>query len=405
MNALRCINEQLSLPLRAVHVNHGLQAQAPRWEAHCHQFAAAQNVPLTCVTVAIDPADPRGLEAAAREARYGALAGQLRTGEWLLTAHHADDQLETVLLQLMRGAGVAGLAGIAADMAFAKGRLVRPLLGFTRKALADWGRAQQLISIDDPSNANTHYDRNFLRHHVIPTLTSRWPSAALTGVRSAAHAGAATRLQATLAASDLAPLATPRDTLPVQALLALGEERAANVFRYWLGKKGLAMPSARQLGALFQQAKTASASRVPRLRWANVEARVWRGNIYAFAARGPRPALPLRWYGQPLEPGHGVGVLQTIEALGGLDPAIFRDGIVPRWRKGGERIQTQASRPVHRVKGLLREAGVPPWERDWIPFFWHGNDLVAVGERWTATSHTVSPTQKGLAICRVRGQG
>jgi tRNA(Ile)-lysidine synthase len=174
--------------LRAIHVHHGLHPNADRWARHCGKLAKQLGVRLETVRVKVRPAAGDSLEAAAREARYAALAARLKPGEVLLTAHHQDDQLETVFLQLLRGAGIAGLAAMPEVAPFAQGQLIRPLLTLSRAQLEAWARDETLEWIEDDTNANERFDRNFLRRSVLPLIRSRWPGAAGAVSRTARHA-------------------------------------------------------------------------------------------------------------------------------------------------------------------------------------------------------------------------
>ena len=188
--------------LRAVHINHGLQSGADAWARHCEQFCSDLGVSLRVRQVVITRDAGRGVEAAARDARYAAFRAEIQPGEWLLTAHHEDDQFETLLLHLLRGSGVSGLSGIPSGSDFAAGRLCRPLLGVSRASIEAYAQAQGLRWIDDPMNADIALDRNYLRAQVIPAMQLRWPAAARAAGRSARLAGEAADLLEELAHID-----------------------------------------------------------------------------------------------------------------------------------------------------------------------------------------------------------
>src|SRR4029077_5601171 len=187
-----------------VHIDHRLHPHSRRWSAHCRRLARSLAVPLEVLSARIARAPGESVEAAARTARYRLLARSLEEGEALLTAHHEDDQLETVLLQLLRGAGLAGMAAMPARAAFARGALVRPLLSWSRAELTAWVRSQGLEWIEDPSNAELRHDRNYLRTRVLPLIRERWPAAAATVARAARHAAEAQRLLEALGGADAA---------------------------------------------------------------------------------------------------------------------------------------------------------------------------------------------------------
>ena len=219
---------RLELParVRAVHVDHGLHPQSAAWSAHCASTAAALGAEFVAARVAVDLTAGQGLEAAARDARYRVLGELLAPGEWLLTAHHGDDQLETLLLRLLRGTGVRGLRGIIAFGPFAGGSLGRPLLGFTREQLRAQALAWKLAWLEDPSNQEPRHDRNYLRLHVLPALLARWPSAVQHAERLAEQMSEAEQLLDAVAAEDARALAAPWH-VPRAALAALAAGAAA----------------------------------------------------------------------------------------------------------------------------------------------------------------------------------
>lgn len=192
-----------SAQLRAIHIHHGLQIVADEWVEHCAEQTCALNVPLEIKYVDAKAAKGKSPEASAREARYAALAEMMTEGEVLLTAHNQNDQAETVFLQLLRGAGVKGLAAMPAQTEFNSGILYRPLLNISRAEIAEYAVEQQLSWVEDPSNDNTHYDRNFLRQKIMPLLAERWPSFAQTVARSAQHCAEASALIEEVAEQDL----------------------------------------------------------------------------------------------------------------------------------------------------------------------------------------------------------
>jgi tRNA(Ile)-lysidine synthase len=384
LHALVAIADELPAPVRAVHINHQLQPQAEDWERHCRRFAAAAGIDYQSAAVTVSPV-AAGLEAAARSARYRALKTLLHEGEWLLTAHHADDQLETVLLQLLRGGGPAGIAGMPDAGPFGTGWHVRPLLGFARTELDAYAALAGLAYLDDPSNTDRRHDRNFLRHEVVTRLKERWPAAAMTVSRAARHAAQASELLADLAALDLERIApVSAETLPVASLLALGRARAANLLRYWLAQRGLPLPDTRRLDELLAQLQTAADDKAPCAAWAGAEVHCWRGRLYAFVPLDA-PAPTAHWNGaDPLRLGSGPGELHAVRGPGGIKADILARGVQVRFRAGGERIRP-AGHPHHReLKNLLQEAGVVPWMRARIPLLWSGEVLAAVGDLWIA---------------------
>ncbi|HET7308124.1 MAG TPA: tRNA lysidine(34) synthetase TilS [Gammaproteobacteria bacterium] len=399
LHALATLRGRLPAPLRAMHINHGLHADAAAWERHCQAFAVALHSDYISRTVVIDSADSRGLEAAARAARYAALGPELRPGEWLLTAHHADDQLETVLLQLLRGGGPAGIAAMPARAPFGAGFLVRPLLEFDRQTLAAYAEANVLNCVDDPGNIDPQRDRNYLRHEIVPRLKQRWPSATITIGRAARHAAQAKSLLRDLAALDLDRIAEPGSpSLPVEAVLALGRARAGNLLRHWLKQRGLPVPDTRRLDTLLKQAAETAGDRAPQVTWPGTEARCWQGRIYAFKALDEPVELPTRWHGERLMLGSGLGQLHAITGTGGLRTGVTAEGLEVRWRQGGERIRAVGQLHHRSLKDLLREAGVVPWLRNRIPLLWFNDELVAVADLWIADEFAAPAKETGVRI-------
>lgn len=252
--------------LRAVHVHHGLHANADQWSVQCSAFAKQLDVPLTTLRVKVARSRGSSLEAAAREARYDALAAELATDEVLLTAHHQDDQLETILLQLLRGAGIPGLAAMPEIAPFARGTLARPLLTRSRAELEGWARANNLAWVDDDTNANEQFDRNYLRRRVLPLIRERWPGAAHAASRSARHVAEAKGLLDALALADV-ERASNGSSLSVQTLRALTPDRRRNAVRYWIARAGHAMPDTTRLEELTTTLLDARPDANPYVEW------------------------------------------------------------------------------------------------------------------------------------------
>lgn len=235
-----------ALRLRAVHVDHGLQPAAADFRRFCRRMARQWQVPLAVVRVKVTTGKGASVEEAARDARRAALAGALRPGELLVTAQHADDQLESVLLALLRGAGPAGLAGMPATMSLGDTQQLRPLLGVERAVILAYAQAQGLRWIDDPSNTDLRFDRNYLRTAVLPALRRRWPAAARTVGRSARHCAAAQVALEAAAATDL-DAAVDGAALDIAVLRRFSAARRAAVLRAWIARAGFRAPNERHL--------------------------------------------------------------------------------------------------------------------------------------------------------------
>ncbi|HMN47439.1 MAG TPA: tRNA lysidine(34) synthetase TilS [Povalibacter sp.] len=386
--------------LRAIHVDHGLHADSARWTVHCENVAQRLGIDFASKKVAVSPAD-EGLEAAARHARYAALRECLQPGDALLTAHHADDQFETLMLALLRGAGLPGLAAMPACREFAPGWHLRPLLEFTRPDLEDWARAEGLAWIDDPSNDLAHFDRNFLRHQILPLLQTRWPSAVRTAVRTARHAGEGMALLDEFAIADLASAATG-PCLKVDVLAGFSDARRRNLLRYWSKLRGARAPSTRKLLALEHDMLAAQEDRLPVIEWDGFEVRRFRGLLYGDRVRrgSSHEAVSFDWeWSRPLvlpdklgslhvQPGHGAGLARA------LLPRTLRVA----FRQGGEVLQPAGDPHRRDLKKLLQAADILPWWRNRLPLLWVDDRLAAVGDLWTADEFAADADEEGVQV-------
>lgn len=368
--------EREALPaLSAIHIHHGLQAAADAWPAHCRQVCAALGVPLQVRHVRVEPG--ASLERAAREARYAAFAESVGEGELLLTAQHRDDQAETLLFRLLRGAGVRGLAGMPVNRPLARGRLLRPLLAASRAELEAYAREHALSWVEDPSNTDTRLSRNYLRHLVVPQLVARWPQAVANMARSAEHLGEARDLLDELAALDLAAARTPSafpwlrlPSLELAPLRALSAARQRNALRHWLAPLTPLPDSDHWAG--WETLRDAALDAAPIWPLAHGQLRRADGRLWwltgDWLSAVPQPLL---WADsrQPLSlPGNGRLQLQGEGPSGAL-----RVG----YRQGGERLALPG-RGHRDLKRLLNEAGLPAFVRGRLPLLYRGAELLAV---------------------------
>ncbi len=395
----------------AIHVDHGLHPGSAEWADRCR--AACEAMGVECAQARVDATPSRGEspEAAARTARYAALAGRMQPGDVLLTAHHADDQLETALIQLMRGAGVAGLAAMPPAAPFGPGELWRPLLEFTRASLAEWAEGRGLAWIDDPANRDPRLARNHLRHVVLPALRAYWPSAAVTAGRAARHCGEAADLLADLARIDAAHCGRG-ETLAVDRLMELSRARQANLVRWQAARLGLPVPDQRRLDTLLDQLATAGPDTRPSVSWPGAVAARHAGRLHLVPAEVMAPPPETTGWPDPAEPldlGPGLGVLALEETVaGGLDPdALVSGRLTVGFRRGGERLRLPGRDHHSELKKLFAEAGVPPWERARTPLVMLDGELAAVGERWVASRWWRGPGNRALRVSwgRPRGLG
>jgi len=372
--------------LAALHVNHGLSPHAHEWERFCRDHCRRRHVPLMVHRVHVEGGGSN-VEANARAARYRAYA-QAGAGTIAL-AHHRDDQAETVLLRLLRGSGVLGLSGMQASsrvMIRADGDaarelvLFRPLLCVEREDLEAYARRRRLAWIEDESNRDERYARNFLRARVLPALEARFPNARAALARSGAHLAQAAALIAEFTAIDSAA-AMAGDRIDVACLQRLGALRAANVVRAYLAARGEPMPSTVRLGEILRQLCDSRSDAAPLVRIGALTLRRYRGWIMLDRAV-EQDSLPaaIDWHGQRRLVLPGGGTLHVSRGLGlGVSAAKLRGKSVQvRFRRGGERMRLEAHRPSRTLKNLLQEAGVPPWQRERMPLVYCAEALVWV---------------------------
>lgn len=377
-------------PVSAVHVHHGLQAVGDAWPEHCQHFCDSLGVPMRVVRVQVD--DGASLERAAREARYTAFAEALGEGECLMTGQHRDDQAETVLFRLFRGAGVRGLSGMAATRPLGAGVLLRPLLGVKRTELERYARRHGLNWVEDPSNACDEHDRNYLRHRVLPDIVQRWPSAVETITRSAENLAEADGLLGELAQNDLICAGARNEyigmqlpSLAIAALAELSEPRQRNALRHWLAPLARLPDSAHWAG--WRDLRDAREDAEPIWRLADGELRRAHGRLWWLASPwlGFVPANQAwRDPSQPLSlPDNGSLRFEGEPPGGPLEI---------RYRQGGE-LMTLVGRGSRDLKRLLNEAAIPAFLRGRLPLLWRADELlgvallpdlrVEVGQAWT----------------------
>jgi tRNA(Ile)-lysidine synthase len=379
LHAMSSLAAGRAFKLRALHVDHGLHRASGDWAESCRRTCLELSVPLTELRLRLVPQRGDSVEAAAREARYAALADSLARGERLLTAHHRDDQLETVLIQLLRGAGVAGLAAMPARAPCGGGWHLRPFLGTDRAQIQAYAEQHALSWQEDPMNTALRFDRAWLRARVLPAIRERWPAAATTVSRSASHLAEASRLLDAQAAADAADLIDD-GRLSLSALEGLDGQRQANVLRWWLRRSGLRAPPAARLAEALRMFRAARDDASPVLRWRDGELRRYRGRLYAMAPIGDQRDEVQADVGRLLPLGPGLGQFGLLAGHGGGLPADSRWTI--RFRQGGESLRPHSGRPRKRLKDLCQEAGIVPWMRDRLPLVFGDGRLVAVGDLW-----------------------
>jgi tRNA(Ile)-lysidine synthase len=390
------------LPLRAVHIDHGLQpAAAAAFRGAAQALCDLLEVPLKVVSVRVDVSAGVSIEAAAREARYAALAAEVGESECLLTAHHREDQAETVLLQALRGAGLKGMAAMPACRPFGRGWHARPLLDMAQSELLALGGEQLAGSTAlDPMNADLRFDRSFLRQQLWPLLAARWPGAGAALSRAARHMAQAQELMDISGREDLAKL-RDGDALSITGLRVLSPARRSNAVRLWLAQAGVELPSTARLEEALRQVLRADEDHVPAIVWSGHAMRRYRQRLFLTAAVAPRVPERLAWSMRPAVPlilGENLGSISMAPQLGGLDPRRLPDVLQVRRREGGETLRPAPLAKTQTVQHLCQSLGVLPWMRDSLPFVFAGNELVAVGDLWQEARFCAASRETGLRI-------
>lgn len=389
--------------VHAIHIDHGLSPHAQAWVEHC--LAECRRLAVHCRVVAVDarPYNGEGPEAAARRARYAAIAGAMTAEDCLVTAHHQDDQAETVLLQLLRGAGPHGLAGMPAHAPFGPGVHARPLLPFARSALYRYASDHGLSWVEDESNANVNLERNYLRHEILPRLKRHWPAATRTLDRAAGHCREAVSMLEAAAADDLALVSGPdAHSLSIAGLTVLGPARLRNTLRYWLRLRGLNLPGSEHMIQIEAQLFSAPADRAPRVCWPGVEMRRYRDQLYAFPAMAARSADGMYAWDitQVMTLPAGGGTLSARERIGaGVRAELcYSDAVAVSFRRGGERCQPVGATHHRTLKNLFQEQGIPPWVRARTPLVFIDGRLAAVADLWICQPFAARPGERGIVF-------
>ncbi len=383
LHTMAQIRERLRGSLRAIHVHHGLQSEADQWLQHAIDESQRLDIELTALKLDLQPAKGESLEAVARDARYQAMGALLGRGDMLLTAQHQNDQAETLLLQLMRGSGPSGLAAMPELVALGEAWLVRPLLDITRAELLNYAQQHKLSWVEDGSNADLRFDRNYIRHQLMPLIERRWPAANSTIARSARHCAEAQQLIDHLAAGDFLQVRVRgNNRLSVTALRQLPVPRCRAVLRHWITMQGFQSPSAVQLERIVTEVLDAAEDRLPLVAWDGAEVRRFRDQLFLMVPLLPHePSTILAWDDGPLlSLPSGLGLLHVRIGSEALD--VWSQGRVEvRFRRGGERCQRQGEAVSRPLKKVFQESlKIPPWLRDRVPLIYINDELAAVAD-------------------------
>ncbi|MDX1757662.1 MAG: tRNA lysidine(34) synthetase TilS [Marinobacter sp.] len=385
-----------SAHLTAVHVNHQLQPNSMETEASCRRQCEALGVDFLCRRVVVDQPEQGvgGLEEAARQARYQVFEQVLADGGVLLMAHHRDDQAETVLFRFLRGSGVAGLAGMPARRRLGRGWLARPFLHVERAQLQAWAEAAGLRWTEDPSNTDQRFDRNFLRHGIVPRLKARWPSLLARLDATATACREAAELSQSLAQLRFAQVGSDQGTLVLAELSRLSLTEQKNLLRWWIARAGYRLPELKDWGLVLAELIQAAPDREPELRGDGFTVRRFRGHLYLVADQAEMPMSI-----DQLTAGQSVRWDRLRISLNQVDAGCTQ---IPRIqvcaRGGGERFRPVPGGPSRSLKNWLQEQAVPPWQRARLPLFYERSELVGIGGLWLSPRFSGAAPESGWRI-------
>lgn len=375
-------DDDSKITFRSIYIDHGLQEASKDWAEHCERISKELGVEFQSISLNLEVHAGESLEAVARLGRYQALRQHLSKNEILMTAQHQDDQAETLLLQLLRGAGLDGLAAMPRVADFGEGLHIRPLLGYSREQLEAYAKHHCLDFVTDPSNKDSRFDRNYLRNQVVPLLKQRWPQMGQTLSRSAGLQAEAGELLATFIEKDMpVVMGSQKDTLSAKALTQLSSSQQKAMLRHWIKQHGFKAPSAVKLKHLLVDVVNSRSDAMPLVAWEDAEVRRYKDDIYIMS---PLPTvLPsgvIKWdLREPLDLGEGLPSL-TREELGNLKDYVWQHklSISVRFRQGGERLRL--NNRVHSIslKNFFQENEVPTWLRKTLPLVYANDQIIYI---------------------------
>ncbi len=394
---LDLLQQNVSYSLRVVHINHGLSQHAQQWQQHCQSICRNYGIDCHIETVQIQQ-QGKGTEAAARLARYHVFADVIKQTGCLLTAHHLDDQAETVLLRLLRGSGLHGLAGISAYSRFADGFMIRPLLNYTREQLQAYAHMRKLKWIDDESNEDTRFARNYIRHKIMPRLQQVWPGANKTLSSAAELCQEGALLLSSYASELYRNVATDScDQIRLLPLTQLEQAQQRLVLRYWLQQQHIAMPSYVKLQEIQRCLLTARPDANPIVAWGAYQCRRFRGKLYIVKQAEAIPTDYEQYWDlqKTLQLPAGLGSLSVQATMGDGLRLPANAGVTLKFWREGERFHPAKRQRSCSLKKLWQEWAVEPWRRDRIPLIYINEQLAAVVGYAIADTYQAKADEKG----------
>ena len=359
----------------AVHINHQISSKAISWEKQCKQFCANLNIPFMSYSVQFNRA--ANVEEEARKARYAVFSSLLKANDCLILGHHLQDQAETLLLQLFRGAGVDGLSAMLELQHREIGAIARPFLACSKEQLHNYAIDHQLEWIDDESNLDSRYSRNYLRHEIMPLIAKKWPGVVTNLARSASHCQQAQINLRELATYDSKSSVLSVDSLSIKPLVELSPERISNVLRFWLKNNKIKPPSTTILNRLINELMFASPDAKPLVSWGGIHIRRYQECLYIDKEQACKLPQNTEWtkFPEPIALADGFIELSTQHATQGIN-VPENTKITIRFREGGEQLFWHGQ--TKQLKKLFQEWAIPPWRRDSIPLIYFNDQLAAV---------------------------
>jgi len=397
-----------SINLLAIYINHGLLSSADDWAKHCEKICKKLKIDFKKIKIHVDQKTGESLEAQARIARYEAFLNLMQKQDYLVTAHHQDDQAETCLLQFLRGAGPKGLAAMPEIISFGKGCLIRPFLSISRQEILDYAKENKLSWIEDDSNHDTKFTRNFLRYEIMPLLRQRWPSVCKTIMRVSQYSAEADQLLQEFAKQDLKSLGNQDGTLNIIELKKLSFLRQKNSIRVWLHEKNYLLPSAIKLDHIIHDVIYAKEDAMPCVSWGNIGVRRFQNKLYVMKILLKHDAHAEYYWEELLKPfelPNGLGTLYcelVDETCGHPTQLIAKNKItLPlkiKFRCGGESCYLPGHKIKLTLKNLFQEWKIPPWERDRIPLIYINDELAVIVGYAVCQGFAAQRDEKGYRI-------
>ena len=386
--------------IRAIHINHNIVDNSKVWTRTCKSICKNFGIDIEIISLEVTH-NGYGLEAAARDERYEKLKEKLYENEYLLTAHHEEDQMETVFLRMARGTGLDGLQGINEKYSFGEGIIFRPMLEVSKTSVMDYAKEHQLKWVEDSSNQDTHFDRNFLRKKIIPQFRERWPSIASSVSRLSQLSAQNIKILNQIAEEDIGPIANMNE-LPLAKLLDKSFERANNMLRYIILANGMSIPSMKTLQDGLKEMLDPETDKSV-IAWKDYCIRKYKNHLYFLSNSDLEPNkvdVRIPWeIGKTVNLGENIGTIEATFIHGdGLSIEKCKNKLTISYRQGGELIKPIGHRINKSLKNLFQENQILPWMRDKIPLIYYQDELVSVADLWFNQNYVASQNEAGFVV-------